>query len=320
MNMLDAHIWLEQSFTSYFSNHEYSQLGSVGISSKIDPTVYLVNSATNLFKQYFGEDNVSVFTYQKSMRTQILTNYYQVDQETEFPSFFESYGAYVSLDNLDKIINDSIEFFITLGFDCQKMRVRAAKNDPILIDAIDRMQSVREIHWDDRLHKYDHHYGDDVTGHAIKLDYYQAWAKKHKNLCYFILIYKQGIPIGAELATSDQLILMRLNELKYAISASKVSDILPLNSFYERRFADSIVGMAHMIYEGIRPNSSNTNGRTLKKYIVGALSFGQKIGYSPHDIATLLKCYVSLEYSSDIEIDMVISCLESSNNKIKSIG
>lgn len=305
MDALNAHIWLEKSFASYCSNHGYSHLNSVDISSKIDNTVYLVNSATNLFKRHFGEQDVSIFAYQKSMRTQILTNYYQEDKETEYPSFFESYGIYVSLGRLNKMIQDTVGFFLSIGFERKNMRIRASADDTQLIEVTRHIDLMPSVVLDDRSYKYDHIYGGELTGRAIKLDYYQNWAKKHKNLCYFILIYERGVPIGAEMATSDQLILMRLNELQYAIAASKISDILPLRSFDERRFADSIVGISHMIYEGIKPNSSNTNGRTLKKYIAASKTFGEKLGHSPLHITTIIARYTLLEYGAHSNEELI---------------
>ena len=182
------------------------------------------------------------------------------------------------MDGLNELVTDTVHFFASLGFLTPQMRIRASFNDPILIEAVDNagLSSILEL--DNRSNKYDHFYGDNLTGRVIKLDYYQDWADKHKNLCYFIVICDHGQPIGAEMATSDQLILMRTQGFKYAISASKISELLPLNSFAERRFADSIVGLSHMLYEGIKPNSSNTNGRTLKKYMSAALNFGKELG------------------------------------------
>ena len=312
MNAINAHTWLEASFVSYCTNHGYSRLNSVEISSKIDNTVYLVNSATNLFKCHFGEQNVSIFAYQKSMRTQILTNYYQEDSETEYPSFFESYGIYVSLDRLEKLMRDAVDFFQSIGFERKNMRVRASADDTQLIEAARRIDLLSSVVLDDRSYKYDHVYGNDLTGRAIKLDYYQTWAKKHKNLCYFILIYERGVPIGAEMATSDQLILMRLNELQYAIAASKISHLLPLRSFDERRFADSIVGMSHLMYEGIKPNSSNTNGRTLKKYITASMTFGEKLGCSPQQIIAVIDEYTLLEYGNHCNKELISGYLQHS--------
>ena len=124
---------------------------------------------------------------------------------------------------------------------------------------------------------------------------------------HFIIIYEDGVLKGAEMATSDQLILMRLSNIKYAISASKIARMLPTQSFVQRRFADSIVGVANMIYEQVRPNSSNTNGRTIRKYINAACYFGEQQNISRDNIINTIFDYIKFEYQSESGIDIIRS-------------
>ena len=58
----------------------------VKITSGIDKTVYLINSATNLFKPFLSISNTCVFAIQRSMRTQNLNDYYRKESETEYPT------------------------------------------------------------------------------------------------------------------------------------------------------------------------------------------------------------------------------------------
>lgn len=301
MDSIGEHKTLEKQFESFFLTHEYKKLMPVDISSRIDKTVYLINSATNLFKPFLSDKNVCVFAIQRSMRTQILNDYYQAASETEYPTCFESYGAYASIEHMEKLVHNTIQFFTSIGLEISKMRIRASYDDPILINAISSSALKRSLVMDERTEKYDHVYGANLTGRAVKLDYYQDWQKKYKNLCYLILIYEDGIPRGVELATSDQLILMRMHNLKYAISVAKITALLPVQTFEQRRFADSIVGASNMIYEGIRPNSSNTNGRTLKKYLHAITYFGDILQIPLKKIIELICAYIHLEYGSVVD-------------------
>lgn len=292
---LNIHHELEDSFTNFFESKCYQRLTPVPISSRVDRSVYLVNSATNLFKPYFASSHC-VFAIQHCMRTQILSDYYNKEQESQYPTTFDSYGAFAPASLLCKVLIDSVEYFVSIGFDFTKMRVRASCDDITLLSAISQSLPFMSVELDKRTEKYDHKYGDGVTGRAVKLDYYQEWQEKHKNLCYFILIYRENTPIGVELATSDQLIIMRFQNKKYGISVSKIADVLPISSFEERRFADSVVGTAHLLYEGLQPNSSTTNGRTLKKYIAALQHFNKLLGHSEKRIAPTILRYIEIEY------------------------
>ena len=309
MDPVQEHKWLEHAFRSFYARRGYTALAPVRITSRIDPTVYLVNSATNLFKQYIADDDVCVFAIQPSMRTQILCDYYSEENETEYPTCFDSYGAYVSANHLQKLIDDSIAFFSSIGFDPSRMRIRASYDDPSLTEAAASSAVGHAVEMDRRSEKYSHIYGGNVTGRAIKLDYYQEWQHKHKNLCYFILMYENGIARGVEMATSDQLILMRLHNLQYAVSVAAITDFIPARSFPERRLADSISGAAHLLREGLRPNSSNTNGRTLKKYLNAVSCFGSQLAMSPETLAQIICAYVLREYGTALDDQEVLTYL-----------
>ena len=293
---METHHELEYSFISFFEEKGYKKLEPVPISSHVDRSVYLVNSATNLFKPHFSSGHC-IFAIQHCIRTQTLSDYFNEERESQYPTTFDSYGAFVPANLLYKLLNDSIEFFATIGFDLAKMRVRVSCDDISLLSAISQSLLANSVVLDEKSEKYDHKYGDNITGRAIKLDYYQEWQNKHKNLCYFILIYQGDLPIGVELATSDQLIIMRLQNKEYGISVSKIADILPVSAFEGRRFADSVVGTAHLLYEGLRPNSSTTNGRTLKKNISALQYFSKALGFSSSMVISTVLEYIEAEYS-----------------------
>lgn len=313
MNTVQEHQLLEKHFKSFFQSRGYNYLESVPVTSGLDPSVYLINSATNLFKPFLGRKYVRVFAIQPSMRTQILKNYYCREVETEYPTCFDSYGVYVSMEYVSKLVLDSIELFLTLGFCPKQMRVRTSGKDEILLGPVHDSVLRHRIELDTRTEKYDHAYGCSLTGRAIKIDCYQEWQKKYKNLCYIILIFKGGMPQGAELATSDQLILMRAFNHQYGVSVSRIADLLSMDTFEQRRFADSVAGASRMLYEGLRPNSSNTNGRTLKKYLKAVLWFGNKLDFSVEKCVNIVCEYIRLEYNIQVnsaEIDGYFMRLE----------
>ena len=79
---LKIHHELECSFINFFESKGYQRLAPVPISSHVDRSVYLINSATNLFKPYFSS-NHCVFAIQHCMRTQTLSDYYNENLSTQ---------------------------------------------------------------------------------------------------------------------------------------------------------------------------------------------------------------------------------------------
>lgn len=286
---------LRNCFDRFFSSCGYTQLKNAGITSGIDKTVYLTNSATNLFKLHFSDDGC-FFARQRSMRTQTLCDFYDEKKENEYPTYFVSYGVFAPVENFEKLISDTIAFHIRIGFSQCKMRLRISSKETFLLPYVKTSCLNNQVFLDDKDSKFDHSYGANICGRAIKLDYYQDTMLRYKNLGYFLVITKGDKILGCEYASSDQLILMRQKEIKYGISVSSIADILETSTFSQRRFADSIVGAAHLLYEGIRPTSSNTNGRTLKKYVAALSYYGTRLSYSVADISKIIKRYLEIEY------------------------
>lgn len=294
--------WIEknkqiiESFLGFYSSKAYSPLASVAVSSRVDPTVFLVNSATNLFKQFFSQPHSRAVAAQKCMRTQILNDYYCAARETKYPSSFISLGAYASADSLDQLAADTYGFLTAGGFLPERMRVRACQRDEGMLKAIGAIIDTNRIMLDERSERYDHTYGEGVKGRVVKLDYLSNRVQSYKNIGYLIAIYTKDGLCGAEFASSSAQILLRLNDMDYAVAVEPIADFFSTQSFEERRLADSIMGTMTLVHEGIHPNSSNTNGRTLKKYIAAIGWFKNKVSLSPRDIYDLAMAYYFSQY------------------------
>lgn len=293
---------IQERLRKCFSQRGFSLLPSVPITAHNDRTVFLANSATNLFKPCFDTENCAVYAMQKSMRTQQLSDYYDPSKEIDYPTCFVSYGAYSSQSMLDLLISTSLMAMNDIGFDSARMRVRVCSGD------LEKWQELLrynfgEISVDHRADKYAHQYGGQLTGRSAKVDYYQPSLGRFKNLLYFISIFEAGKPRGMEMATSDQQLLLRKHEARYGIAMSIIADMLPVNSFSQRRFADSVVGASNLIVEGIKPNASTTNGRTLKKYFSALRYFADDIGYTVDQIADIICKYIAIDGVERKEVD-----------------
>ena len=82
-----------------------------------------------------------------------------------------------------------------------------------------------------------------------------------------------------------------------------IADLVPVESFSQRRMADSIVGTANLLVGGIRPNASTTNGRTLKKYLSALRYFANENGCSVDQIVDIVARYTLIDYGEGRMID-----------------
>lgn len=171
-----------------------------------------------------------------------------------------------------------------------------SSDDSFLIEYVKACFAGVTIFTDDRYEKYEHKYGENITGRVVKIDCYQDSLKRYKNICYLIAINKDGLLCGAEFASSCQQILLRCRNAMFGISVSPIADILPLGTFYQRRFADCVVAVSNLCFENVRPNSSNTNGRTMKKYLKAMSYFGKLENKSSEEVKEYLREYASLVF------------------------
>lgn len=289
-------------FGSRFEHDGFFRLEPVSIVSHIDKTVFLVNSATNLFKPFLDIGGSAVFAMQRSMRTQQLSDYYNPSTEDDYPTCFVSFGAYASLNMANMLIATSLSAMRDIGLDEGRMRVRLYSGDLAKWECLLQFQ-FNETVLDDREEKYAHCYGGALTGRVAKVDYYQPALERYKNLLYFIVMYDDGMPKGMELATSDQQLLLRIHEAKHGIAMAPIADLVPVESFSQRRMADSIVGTANLLVGGIRPNASTTNGRTLKKYLSALRYFANENGCTVDQIVDIVARYTLIDYGEGREID-----------------
>ena len=299
MTHLEENKWISDFFSTYFSKKGYFELTPVGITSHIDKTVYLVNSATNLFKQYIHTENCRIFVKQRCMRTQALDYFYNEEKESQYPTCFVSFGAYVSKQYMDKLFLDTVGFLANIGLELSRLRVRVSEEDGMLLEMIESCPIKIKKVIDSQKEKYSHTYGDTIMGRAIKVDYFQDSLSRYKNICYIIAMYNEGILCGAELASSADLFLLRLKDMEYAISVSAIADILPTENFYQRRLADSVVAVVNLSVEGKRPHSSDMSGRTMKKYLRAMSYFGRELKYSEEEIAEICRQYLIIDYGLD---------------------
>lgn len=293
---------LKQLFLTFMMGRNYIEVPAVPISSKADRSVRLIGSAFSRLRSFIGADTASVFTVQRAIRTQILGTYFDEMEEREFCSYHVSYGAIVDADSIEKLIIDCIEL-VTQSFEFEpyKMRVRASSNDVMFLASLqssvlaDRL--ILDSEDDDR---YGHRYGSSLCGRGFKIDCKQG--DLFKNVVHVIAIFDEeqnGKCVGAEMALTNSSVLLRRSGQNYAIQVMPVADLLPCDNFVQRRYADSLTVVTHLLYEGVRPNSSRMDGRLLKRYLRALHFFASTLGISEQMTIKHITDYARYEYQDD---------------------
>lgn len=307
MQIQDMNNRLELLFRAFMIGHGYREISAVPISSKVDRSVRLVGSAFSRLRSCLGSDAFSVFTVQRAVRTQILSAYYEETAEQEFCSYHVSYGAIVDAGSTGKLAADCIELVTqALGFAPQELRIRASSKDTVFLGIL-RSSTLGEClildSEDDE--RYQHQYGGPLYGRGFKVDCRQS--NKFKNIVHVVAIFdreKGDQCVGAELALTNASVLLRRCGLSYAVEVMPVAELLPCDSFAQRRYADSLTVVTHLLFEGVRPNSSRMDGRLLKRYLKALHYFGDVLEICEQTRIKHITEYARLEYQDDRLLDV----------------
>lgn len=293
---------LEQCFRTFMAGRGYEEIPAAPISSKADRSVRLVGSAFSRLRSGLGRDAVSAFAVQRAIRTQILSTYYEEAAEREFCSYHVSYGAIVDAASVRKLTVDCIDLITqALQFDPRELRVRVSSKDAFFLEIL-RSSSLRDCLLADSEddERYNHQYGDSLYGRGFKVDCRQA--DRFKNIVHVVAIFDRergGQCVGAEMALTNASVLLRRYGLPYAVEVMPVAELLPCDTFARRRYADSLTVVTHLLFEGVRPNSSRMDGRLLKRYLKALHYFGGVLGIDEQTRIQHITDYARLEYRDD---------------------
>ena len=101
------------------------------------------------------------------------------------------------------------------------------------------------------------------------------------------------------MALTNASVLLRRCSRDYAVEVMPVADLLPCDTFSHRRYADSLTVVTHLLFEGVRPNSSRMDGRLLKRYLKALHHFGGVLGICEQARIKHITDYACLEYQDN---------------------
>lgn len=301
--------FIEENFKSFFSSKGYIEESDVKLTSKVDTSVFLVGSTISVFKPLLlNEKNSGVGHYlvQRAIRTRVLKDLYETNSKSEWSSFFTAIGILTSYNNLNNLVKDVFDFLIIgLKIPTSSLLIRVNSNDFEFTKTLQRYKSVLLIESDSKpINYYKHNYG--LSNQGIYGRNFNIAIKDQKTSLFcdignIIIIEDSVKKYGIEFAAGISAILSRLNGHNHTVKSSLIASLLQINTDFEYKFADCLSVVANLLYEDTFPNSSNMQGRILKKYITGMFYYSILLKYSVNDICQLINNYIFIEYSTKID-------------------
>lgn len=301
MQLKKLNAQLEKDFIVYMNSSGYTEVSPLPISSKVDSSVRLIGSAFSRLRSYTSLDSYSVFTIQRAIRTQILNSYYDECAEQEFCSYHVSFGVIVDSSKIQALVASCFDFIINcLEFPLNKLRIRASSSDTLLVSCLQIPTLQSRLILDSEIEsRYSHQYGLGICGRGIKIDFQQS--DHYKNIAHIIALFCENNKncIGAELSFTNASVIMRKYNLTYAIDVMPIADMVPCNNFAQRRYADSLTVVTHLLFEGVRPNSSKMDGRLLKRYLKALDYYSNILNISQDVTIQHILSYAYMEYEEN---------------------
>lgn len=291
---------LQDDFVNFFGNRGYALEPSVPLNSKIDPTVFVIGSCTNVFKQFLLGKPISDAGH---MLVQPSVNSKYLPDITDpgigrYASSYTNIGLLKDLWGLQDIVKDQYDFFINIvKFDPDKLSIKVNRNDADFLKVLAPYKNVQIV--DDACRNKFGQCGDFLlTGRNIRFYY------ANNNICVLSIYVNNGTDLAIESSSTLQVLLMEKYALKNTMSVSPLNDFYVANTPIELKYYDCISCVSEMLHSNIMPNSSHMDGRTLKKYIKAVDKIHGEMNAKISDYSALIDFYIQAmypDYGSDIK-------------------
>lgn len=291
---------IKDGFLVFFCGKGYELEPGVSIASKVDPSVFLVGSCTNVFKQRVFGDSIS-YSGHALVQPAINSKYFpdfNVDSIGKFVSTYTVLGLLHRKENLYQIISDQYNFFTdVVGLDMKNISIKANESDADLCGSIRGFSNKVIVQGDACRNFFGKHNGIPLLGRNIRFYY------NNNNICVLSIYRYQDKDVGVESSATVQGLLMEKYSLKNTMCLSPLNDIKVANTSLELKYYDCITAVSELLHAGVVPNSSHMSGRILKKYIKQLYT----ISNNENDFIGLIKYYLAAIYPKhNMDIETVV--------------
>ena len=293
--------YVKKMFFNYLKESGYEILDCVAVNSKIDSSVFLVGSCTNVFKPIFLSDRISDFGHfiiQPSINSKYVDCLYN-DALERYSSNYITLGVLDRYDNLSRIMHTAFEFLLKM-FDAKSLSVRANSIDTDFTRIISRDYNEIKLilcGGDKCRNHFGTYNGLQICGRCIQFFHYNENACSDECFANLSVYEYNGDCVGVEFSTTVAAINIERFNFK---NTNEVNVLKSVSDNMNIKLLECISTVAILIKDGVRPNSSQMSGRIFKKYnrALAYLVEKQKISYE--EVIELIRKYVNLEFDTDI--------------------
>lgn len=286
MRILDLTNQYGLMFLGCFEAAGYDVVNGVPVSSKIDPSVYLVGSTISVLKSRLlgGPDIPHCVMVQRAIRTQSLCKMEHGQyQNGIYGSYFIAMGTlapYHWLEETVALVYGFIREFLPLS---EPPLFRVSNMDSDLRAAC---QKTGPVELDSRpITYYRHRYGletQKVSGRNCNLAI--SSGGRFLDIANIIVIERDGVPFAVEFAMGMSTFLTHLYGFPHTMLGNTVADVLPMRRDADYSLGDCVSVVHCLLREGIVPNSSKMQGRLLKRYQNVMLRLCSELGKYPDEL------------------------------------
>ena len=299
--------FVEEKFLQCYSQKGYIIEEAVDITSQIDPTIDFIGSKISPLKKYILSDNIPAPGYaliQNCIKLKSLKTI-QTDQPFRFGGYYKGMGT-LAFPDIRKSAEDLFEYLTSpkyLAICPQDICIRICSKDLDLMDSLVNINSEikREIDTRDMCH-YRHKYGmesNNITGRDFNVGIRHNGSNEYINCATLVVIERGSHPIGIDVGIGNLSLCMCKFGKSSTIAASRMSDIIPINSVETEKFADALIVVATLLKENILIHPSNHFRKKYRQYLNAAIYWNNLLGFTASELTDLIIAYLRLEYKID---------------------
>ena len=273
------------------------------LNSRVDSTVFLIGSCTNVFKPYFLSNTIEGCGHaliQPGINTKDIF-FADINQSRRFYSTYTILGLLQSVKNLPIILDDSYELITkVVGLDSTKIRLRVNPKDTDFISYIEKKYQFFIGNENCGRHSFGKHNGIFIQGRHISFCY------DNQNIAISCVYEYNGEALGVETSTTVQALIAAKNGFQNTMEASVLNDKYVAKTPQEFNYYDCVSAIAELMHSGVKPNSSHMPGRILKKYINRIAALEKELRITSSYTTELINFYIKASYPTEFVSSNVV--------------
>lgn len=296
---------IKDDFQKFYKEDNYSIIDPVAVNSKIDPSVFLVGSCTNVFKHKFlnNSNGNRYVLVQPSLNSKYLTNLY-TDNIERYGSFYVTLGVLDDYSNLDKMIEKAYLYLTdVLGFSKNDIKLIVNSSDEDILNVSLKIKGLTSeiIEKDISRNHFGEHKGCVISGRTMRFNYNNRFSDSDKCIANISIYEYQDQILGIEMSSTVDVLHLEKANATNTNETSVLMDLKPTGKTSELKLYECISAIGTLLKDGVYPNSSKMTGRILKKYNQALKILLEKSNVDYANAVEYIKYFVANEYEEYLQ-------------------